>query len=149
MKALLLLLSFFGVLTLSCQELPKDYRGEEGRKKLERYENQFVKGVVVLDDKLRDRLPEKPFFLIIAVKSPDDPQPIAVLRVKNPEFPFSFKITGKNKIRQDRLIEGDLLISVRVSKSSMAEAQKGDLVGGATAKAGDRNVKVVIDTEVP
>ncbi|EDP74576.1 hypothetical protein [Hydrogenivirga sp. 128-5-R1-1] len=144
--ALTLLLA---LLAVSCQELPKDYRGEEGRKKLERYRNQFVKGVVVVDEKLKDKIPEKPYFLIISVKNLKEPQPIAVLRVRNPEFPFTFKITGKNKIRTDRFIEGELLVSARVSRTPMAEAQKGDLVGSASAKAGDRNVKVVIDTEVP
>ena len=134
---------------VSCQDLPKEYRGEEGKKKLERYRNQFVEGVVLLDEKLRDKLPKGDFFLIIAVKSPEDPQPIAVLRVRNPEFPYRFKITGKHKIRQDKLIEGELIVSARVSRSPMAEVQKGDLVGSASAKAGDRGVKILLSTEVP
>ena len=134
---------------MSCQDLPKEYRGEEGKKKLERYRNQFVEGVVLLDEKLRDKLPKGDFFLIIAVKSPEDPQPIAVLRVRNPEFPYRFKITGKHKIRQDKLIEGELIVSARVSRSPMAEVQKGDLVGSASAKAGDRGVKILLSTEVP
>ncbi len=138
-----------GFLIVSCQDLPKEYRGEEGKKKLERYRNQFVEGVVLLDEKLRDKLPKGDFFLIIAVKSPEDPQPIAVLRVRNPEFPYRFKITGKHKIRQDKLIEGELIVSARVSRSPMAEVQKGDLVGSASAKAGDRGVKILLSTEVP
>ncbi len=133
---------------LSCQELPKEYRGEEGRKKLERYKKQFVKGVVLIKEDLKDKIPEGDFFLIISVRNLQDPAPIAVVRVKNPEFPFEFKITGKDKIRPDRFIEGDLIIRARVSKSPMAEMQKGDLVGSVNAKAGDRNVKLIIDTEV-
>ncbi|WP_457601013.1 c-type cytochrome biogenesis protein CcmI/CycH [Hydrogenivirga sp.] len=144
-----LFLLLISLIALSCQELPKEYRGEEGRKKLEKYRNQFVKGVVVLDEKLKGKLPEKPYFLIISVKNLKEPQPIAVLRVRNPEFPFEFKVTGKNKIRTDRFIEGELIVNARVSKSPMAEAKKGDLVGSASAKAGDKNVKIIIDTEVP
>ncbi len=136
-------------LIVSCQDLPKEYRGEEGKKKLERYRNQFVEGVVLLEEKLRDKLPKGDYFLIIAVKSPEDPQPIAVLRVRNPEFPYRFKITGRHKIRQDKLIEGELIVSARVSRSPMAEVQKGDLVGSASAKAGDRGVKILLSTEVP
>ncbi len=134
---------------LACQDLPKEYRGEEGRKKLEKYRKQFVEGVVLLDEKLEDKLPKGDYFLIIAVKNPEDPQPIAVLRVKNPEFPYRFRISGKHKIRQDKLIEGDLILSARVSKSPMAEVQKGDIVGSASAKAGEKGVKIVLSTEVP
>ena len=134
---------------LACQDLPKEYRGEEGQKKLEKYRKQFVEGVVLLDEKLKDKLPKGNYFLIIAVKNPEDPQPIAVLRVKNPKFPYRFRITGKHKIRQDKLIEGDLILSARVSKSPMAEVQRGDIVGSASAKAGERGVKIVLSTEVP
>jgi len=143
-----LLFVIASLLMFSCQELPKDYRGEEGKKKLERYRNQILKGVVEIDKGLKGKLPKGDYFLIVSVKNLTEPAPIAVLRVKNPNFPFRFKITGKNKIRQDRFIEGDLILNARISPSPMAEAQKGDLVGGATAKAGDRNIKIIIDTEV-
>jgi len=146
LKVFIFILSIF---LFSCQELPKEYRGEEGKKKLEKYRNQFVEGVVVVDEKLKDKLPQGDYFLIIAVRNLKEPMPIAVLRVKNPKFPYRFKITGKHKLRTDRMIEGDLILNARISKSPMAEAQKGDLVGSAQAKAGQRGVKIVISTEVP
>ncbi len=144
-----LLLPLLALLVFACQELPKEYQGEEGKKRLERYKNQVLEGVVLIDKKLKDKLPKDQYFLIIAVKNLKEPMPIAVLRVKNPEFPYRFRITGKNKIRPDRFIEGDLILSARVSKKPVAEAQKGDLVGSATAKAGERDIKIVIDSEVP
>ncbi len=147
MKRLKVLL-FLLVLIVACQELPKEYRGEEGKKKLEKYRKQFVAGVVEVKEELKDKIPEKDYFLIIAVRKSDSPAPVAVLRVKNPEFPYKFKITGKHKIRQDRMIEGDLLLTARISKSPMAEMQKGDLIGSATAVAGQKDVKIIIDTEV-
>ena len=149
MRGFATLLTLLTLFLSACQELPKEYRGEEGKNKLEKYRNQFVKGVVVIDEKLKDKLPKGQYFLIISVKNLKEPQPIAVLRVKNPEFPYRFKITGKNKIRTDRFIEGELIVNARVSSSPMAEARKGDLVGSASAKAGDRDVRIVIDTEVP
>ncbi len=143
------LLFLLGFIIFSCQDLPKEYRGEEGKRKLERYRNQFVKGVVIVDEKLKSKIPQKPYFLIISVKNPENPMPIAVLRVRNPKFPYSFKITGKHKINSDKLIEGNLILNARISKSPMAGAQKGDLVGGTQARAGDENVKIVINAEVP
>ena len=146
LRIIVLILSIF---VLACQELPKEYRGEEGKKKLEKYKNQFVEGVVIVDEKLKNKIPKGDYFLIIAVRNLKEPMPIAVLRVKNPEFPYRFRITGKHKIRTDRMIEGDLILNARISKSPMAEAQKGDLVGSAEAKAGQRGIKIIIGTEVP
>lgn len=145
MKALLL--AFFALI-LSCQELPKEYRGEEGKKKMEKYGKQFVYGVVRLDEEVKDKVPDGDYFLILALRNPQEPQPIAVLRVKNPKFPYSFKITSKNKIREDKLIEGEVLLSARISRSPMAEVQKGDLVGAVLTRAGEREVEVLISQEV-
>ena len=141
-----LLIGFLAI--LSCQELPKEYRGEEGRKKLERYRYQFVKGVVDVAEDLKAKVPKEDHFLIISVRSLDDPMPVAVLRVKNPEFPFKFKITGRNKIREDRMIEGDMILTARISRSPGAESQPGDLVGVVQVRAGQKGVKVLIDSEV-
>lgn len=146
MKALILILVF---LLGACQDLPKEYRGEEGKKKLEKYRKQFVEGVVEVKEELKTKIPKEDFFLIIAVRRVNDSGPVAVLRVKNPEFPYKFRITGKHKIRQDRMIEGDLIITARISRSPMAEAQKGDLVGSSQAKAGEKGVKIIIEGEIP
>ena len=148
MKGLILILAVLGAFVFSCQELPKEYMGEEGKKKLQRYKNQFVKGTIYVDKSLKDKLPKEDFFLIISVRDLKNPAPVAVVRVKNPEFPFKFKVTGKDKISPERFIEGELVVRARISKSPMAETQKGDLIGSTNAKAGDRNVKLVINTEV-
>jgi hypothetical protein len=146
MRFLLLLTA---LIILSCQELPKEFQGPEGKKRLEALRNQFVKGEVVLSENFKGKLPQKPFFLIIAVKKPDNPQPIAVLRVENPEFPFKFTISGKHKIDSRRLIEGDLIITARISKNAGASVSGGDLMGSAQAKAGSKDVKIEISIEVP
>ncbi len=145
---MLLVAVFVYVFTFSCQELPKEYRGEEGKKKLERYKYQFVKGIILVDEKLRDKIPDEDFFLIISLRDLENPAPIAVVRVRNPDFPFRFKVTGKDKINPERFIEGELILRARISRSPMADIQKGDLIGTTNVKAGDKNVKLIIDTEV-
>ncbi len=134
--------------TISCQELPEKYRGEEGKKLLERYRTQFVAGRVVVDESLQEKIPKERHFLIIAVKKKDNPMPVAVLRVTDPKFPFKFKITGKNKISPDRFIEGELILTARISRSPGAQAQTGDLIGSTEARAGDRGVLIKITDEV-
>ncbi|GAB6066085.1 hypothetical protein JCM9492_11770 [Aquifex pyrophilus] len=139
------LLFLFLVLFLSsCQDIPSKYKTPEGKKILEKYKKQYVKGVVLIDQKLRNKIPEGDKFLIISVRKPDQARPIAVLRVKNPEFPYRFKITGKHKINPEEFIEGDLILMARLSKEATAGFKKGDLYGVAQAKAGEENVKIVI-----
>ncbi|MDQ7039136.1 MAG: hypothetical protein Q9N26_08110 [Aquificota bacterium] len=143
-----IILLLFALFVAGCQELPKEYRGEEGKKKLERYRYQFVKGVVEVSGDLRGKIPEKPYFLIISLRDLENPMPVAVLRVRNPEFPFKFKITGRHKLRADRMIEGDLILTARISKNPGADPQPGDLVGVVQVRAGQKGVRVLIDSEV-
>ncbi|AAC07250.1 c-type cytochrome biogenesis protein CcmI/CycH [Aquifex aeolicus] len=142
MKWIFLLLS---LLIYSCQELPKKYQTPEGKKILEKYKKQYVKGVVILDDKLKEKIPKGERYLIIAVMKEGSSRPVAVLRVKNPDFPYRFKITGKHKIVPEDFIEGKLMLTARISKEPTAGFKRGDLYGFAQAQAGDEDVKILIN----
>ncbi|MDW8066487.1 MAG: hypothetical protein RMI50_02275 [Aquificaceae bacterium] len=133
------LFAFF--LLFSCQPLPKDIP-------LEKYRRQYVEGQVFIDESLKSKVPKGQSFLIISVRSPDNPMPLAVLRVKNPKFPYSFRITGKHKLSHERVMEGDVILTARLSTSDTAEAKKGDLMGSSFVKVGTKGLKVVINTEV-
>lgn len=115
---------------------------------LEKYRNQFIEGQVILDEKLRDKAPKGNSFLIISVRDLENPMPIAVLRVKNPKFPYNFKITGKHKLSHERIMEGDVIITARLSGEDSAEIKRGDLIGSTQTKVGTRNVKIIIKDEV-
>ncbi|WP_461828680.1 c-type cytochrome biogenesis protein CcmI/CycH [Aquifex sp.] len=144
MKKILFLLLFT---LLACQDIPQKYKTPEGQKILEKYKKQFVKGVVELDPKLKEQVPEGNKFLIISVRKvqSQSPRPVAVLRVENPEFPYRFVIRGKHKINPEEFIEGELLIMARLSKDPTAGFKDGDLYGVANAKAGDEDVRIVIN----
>jgi hypothetical protein len=131
----------FVLLLLSCQPLPKDVP-------LEKYRKQFIEGRVDVEDSLKSKLPKRDHFLIISVRDMENPMPIAVLRVKNPRLPYSFKITGKHKLSHERLMEGQVIITARISNSDQAEPQKGDLLGSTSAIVGSRGVNLVINSEV-
>ncbi len=115
---------------------------------LEKYRSQFIEGQVLLEDSLKNKLPKGDRFLIISVRNLEDPMPIAVLRVKNPSFPYRFKIRGKHKLRHDKIMEGDVIITARISSTQTAEAKKGDLIGFTQARVGTKDVKILINTEV-
>lgn len=141
------LLFVFLFALLSCQEVPKKYKTPEGQEVLEKYKKQFVKGVVEIDPSLREKVPQDKRFLIISVRKAESqsPRPVAVLRKENPKFPYRFVITGKHKITPEDFIEGDLIIVARLSKEPTAEFKEGDLYGVASAKAGEENVKIVLN----
>ncbi len=139
MRYLILFLLFL----ISCQDIPKKYKSPEGRKVLEKYKKQYVKGIVELSPELKNKLPND-YFLIISVRKINMRRPVAVLRVKNPKFPYRFKIYGKHKINPEDFIEGDLIITARISKEPTAGFKEGDLYGMTTAKAGQENVKVIV-----
>lgn len=128
-------------LLFSCQEVPKGIP-------IEKYRRQFIEGVVDIDKGLRGKLPKGKRFLIISVRSPEDPMPIAVLRKKDPDFPYRFKITGKDKLSHEKVMEGSVILTARVSTSGMAQAQKGDLMGSLPTKVGTKDNRVIIEVEV-
>ncbi len=136
MLVLLALLILF-----SCQPLPKEVP-------LEKYRNQFIEGEVILDESLKNKAPKGDTFLIISVRDLENPMPLAVLRVKNPKLPHKFKITGKHKLSHDRLMEGQVIITARLSTSGSADPQKGDLMGSTNAKVGTRGLRIIINSEV-
>ncbi len=129
------------LLSFACQPLPKDVP-------IEKYRNQFIQGRAEVSKELQSKIPSKDHFLIISVRSLDNPMPLAVLRVKNPELPYEFKITGRHKLTHDRIMEGEVILTARISKQPSAELSKGDLVGSVNTKVGTKGVVVKIDTEV-
>ena len=134
------------VFLVACQDIPQKYKTPEGKKILEKYKKQYVKGTVSLSPEIKQKLP-KNYFLIISVRKINMQRPVAVLRVENPKFPYRFKIYGKHKINPDDFIEGDLIITARISKEPTAGFKDGDLYGMTTAKAGQEDVELII-TEV-
>ncbi len=132
---------FLLLLFFSCQPVPKDVP-------VEKYRNQFIKGSVDVSPELRSKIPKRDYFLIISVRDPQNPMPIAVLRVKDPRFPYTFNITGRQKIDNSRIMEGDVVLTARVSTSPMAQAQKGDLLGSLQTKVGTEGNRIIISTEV-
>jgi len=129
---------FIVVILLGCQKLPPGVD-------IEQYRNQFVEGVVEVDENLKDKIPEGKKYLIISLSDPNVPMPIAVLNVEDPELPYKFRISEKHKIDETRMIRGMLILKARLSKSKFAESQKGDLVGQVNVIAGTKGVRVVLN----
>ncbi|NPA32479.1 MAG: hypothetical protein GXO04_02505, partial [Aquificae bacterium] len=133
------------LLILSCQDVPQKYKTPEGRSLLQKYKKQFVEGVVILSEDIPpDALKDKRY-LIVWVRKPQSQRPVAVLRIENPRLPYRFKITGRDKLRRDELIEGELIVGARLSSDKSAGFKDGDIYGFTNAKAGQRDVKLILN----
>ncbi|NPB07619.1 MAG: hypothetical protein GXN96_01670 [Aquificae bacterium] len=135
---LLLILSLF-----SCQDIPEKYRTPEGRKLLEKYRYQFVEGVVEVS---RELLPEaaKKKYLVLTLRREDTRRPIALLRVENPEFPYRFRISGKHKLDPDSFIEGEMILTGRLTTDPSPGLKEGDIFGLVPVKAGQKDARLIL-----
>lgn len=97
---------------------------------------------------LEKRIPKGDIYLFLSLREPDSAMPVAVLRTKNPSFPFHFNITGKHKLSHDKPMEGLLILTARISTKPVADVQKGDLLGFTQVKVGTSNNRVIIDRVV-
>ncbi len=131
------LVIFLLAFIIGCQPLPPGIS-------IEQYKNQFVEGVVIIDEKLKNKIPKGKKYLIISLSDTTMPMPIAVMNVEDPTFPYKFKISEKHKIDQSRFIAGMLILKARLSKSPFAEPEKGDLVGQINVVAGTKDAQVVL-----
>jgi len=140
MKLLSFLLAIF---LLSCQDLPEKYRTPEGKKLLEKYKNQFVEGIVVLSPEISGKKEDKRY-LVLTLRKENGGRPIAVLRAENPKFPYRFRISGKHKLDPDVFIEGDLILTGRLTSDSSLGLKEGDIFGLIPVKAGQKDVKLIL-----
>lgn len=128
------------MIILSCQPIPEGFNPED-------YKNQNIEGIIQVSAKLSSEIKDKRF-LTVSVRDLSEPAPIAVLNVKDPSFPYRFKIDGKNKIDHDRPLKGKVIILARLSSEQGTTAKTGDLMGSAEAIAGQRNVLIIISTRL-
>ena len=132
-----IVLILFTYFSLSCQDLPPEAYF------IDKYK---IEGVVNLDSKIKDRC-EGTLFII--VRKGASPQPLAVKKVSNPDFPYDFTVSPVDVLIPQRAneFEGDLILIARISKSGSPMPQKGDCESQAfVVKAGDRNIKLIINS---
>lgn len=140
MTKLLLFFLMFGLI-FSCQKLPPEASFIEQNK---------VYGVVTIDDKLKDKCEG---YLFLVARKVDSPQPLAVKRVKNPDYPYEFVLSPADVMIESsfQLFQGELLLYVKTSKSGNPFEESGycesDTVVVVTGKTSESNrVKLVINS---
>lgn len=106
-----------------------------------------VRGRVVLDPSLAERVPPHATLFVIARRGNAGP-PLAVKRVPEPTLPYEFEIGPDDRMIRQMPFAGPLQLSARLDSDGNATTRSaGDLQGSArgAANPGDAHVEIVID----
>ncbi|MEZ0323027.1 MAG: hypothetical protein ABWJ98_01780 [Hydrogenothermaceae bacterium] len=127
----------FLILLSSCQKLPPEAEFIDQNK---------ITGVITVDAKIKDKCSG---FLFIIVRNMESPQPLAVKRIKSPDYPYKFTISPADVIMEEnfKTFQGNLLIYAKTSKSGNPFDEGGYCESEVQAvKSGSRNIKIVLNS---
>ena len=106
-----------------------------------------IRGTVTLSAELADRVPPGAVLFLIARHGTSGP-PVAVRRIRSPEFPLDFAIGPDDRMIEAMPFVGPLRLSARIDADANATTRSpGDLRGAAegTFHPGAEGVSVVVD----
>lgn len=94
-------------LWVSCQKLPEEAAFIDKNK---------VSGVIGIDPNLKGKCDG---YLFIVARKADSPQPLAVKRIKSPEYPYKFVLSPADVMIEPnyKLFDGEILIYAKTSKT--------------------------------
>jgi len=108
-----------------------------------------ISGTVELSPELADAAPSGAFLFVIARRGGGGP-PLAVKRIPDPTFPFSFTLGPADRMIQQMPFEGPITLSARLDSDGDAISRApGDLMGAATGgpvAPGATGIRIVLDT---
>lgn len=110
-----------------------------------------VSGVVKLAPELADKVAPTDTVFIFARAAEGPRMPLAIVRKQARELPITFKLDDSMAMAPDMKISKfpQLVVGARISKSSNAAPQAGDLQGlSGTVTNGTAGITVLIDTEI-
>lgn len=127
------------LLGISCQQLPPEAKFIEENK---------ISGVIKIDSKIENKCKG---FLFIIVRNMDSNQPLAVKRIKNPSYPYSFTVSPADVMIESNLsfFKGDLILYVKTSKSGNPFEEGGYCDSEAkTLKSGTSKVEIILNNYI-
>jgi cytochrome c-type biogenesis protein CcmH len=106
-----------------------------------------VSGTVTLAPALRDKVSPDDVVFVFARAASGPKMPLAIVRKKVKDLPFSFTLNDSQAMSPEMKISGfqDVVIGARISRSGQAMPQDGDLAGQTdTIKVGSEGVQLEI-----
>jgi cytochrome c-type biogenesis protein CcmH len=110
-----------------------------------------VRGMVSLDAAIKSRVAKTDTVYIFARDADAQRPPLAMMRKTVGDLPLNFVMDDTNSIMPNFKLSSasNVVIGARISKSGNAAPQPGDLQGTSLpVKVGEKNVRIIINTEV-
>ena len=126
---------FLAFSLFSCQSLPPEAQFIDQNK---------ITGKIIIDEKLKDKCKGDMF---IIVRKGISPQPLAVKKVKNPSFPYNFKLTPADVLVEEMFKEfkDEVILYVKTSQSgNPMESSRSCESEPIVVKTGTQNVVIKI-----
>lgn len=112
----------------------------------------IISGEVILSGKLSGQAKADDLLFVFARADEGSRMPIAVLRAKVADLPFSFRLDDSTAMAGGQKLSdfSSVTIEARISKAGMAQISSGDLFGTLKAtKVGSQGIRLVIDQVQP
>jgi len=123
--------------------------GCENKEEPKEETSQGISGTVFLSESLlKSYSPKDTLYLIVHPAGVKRGAPIAVQRIGEPKFPYSFKVGPEDMMIPGGEFMGPFSIKAKLSKSGDAISQPGDLEGfssGSEIHPGSEAIQVTID----
>jgi hypothetical protein len=152
--ALLLYLSIFFTF-LGCEQemkehpLPESLKKELARKSDPNAHKNDVSGTISLSPGIQTAIhPSAGLFIFARPKGVEAGPPLAVRKHGVFDFPFEFEIGQLNTMIPGSVFEGNLTLTARLDQDGNRKSSPGDVEGKVVVKAGEKGVKLVLDTVV-
>ncbi len=153
-KLLILILMFPSL--ISCEKelkehpLPPQMKRQIEMKNDPKVQAQVISGTLKLDASLKDKTPKgATLFIYARPKGVSGGPPLAVKKTRRYDLPYDFEIGPMDVMIPDTPFEGEITLSARLDKDGMAGGGPGDLEGQLDTKAGEKNVELILNNQVP
>ena len=138
--------------TSACEEKLKEHPIPESLKQKIIRQNdpalklQEISGTISVGEGHANSIPKNArLFIIARYKGVNAGPPLAVQRHSLVKFPFTYSIGPRHVMLEGNKFEGDIGIKARIDQDGNAKSSPGDIEGQRMAKAGAKNVDIVLD----
>ena len=129
--------------------LPESLKREFARKSDPNAHKNDVSGTISIAPGVSSTIhPSAGLFIFARPEGVDAGPPLAVRKHGIFDFPFEFEIGQLNTMMPDSVFEGDLTLTARLDQDGNRKSSPGDIEGKVSVKAGEKGVKLVLDTVV-
>lgn len=129
--------------------LPESLKKELARKSDPNAHKNDVSGIISMGSEIKSAIhPSAGLFIFARPEGIEAGPPLAVRKHGIFDFPFEFEIGQLNTMMEGSVFEGNLTLTARLDQDGNRKSSAGDIEGKVNVQAGQKGVKLVLDTVV-